>query len=94
MDLSDLVFEMQLAALQLNDFKVISRAMKESLRNFGFEGFVTTLQVDFVGLFHDMLQNRLFLNPPCAEIKISAAIALIYIKVPRGLRAKYNVIIY
>ena len=40
MDLSDLVFEMQLAALQLNDFKVISRAMKESLSNLGFEGFV------------------------------------------------------
>lgn len=94
MDLSDLVFEMQLAALQLNDFKVISRAMKESLSNFGFEGFVMTLQVDFVGLFHDMRQNRLLLNPPRAEIKVSAAIALIYIKVSRGLRAKYNVIIY
>jgi len=94
MDLSDLVFEMQLAAFQLNDFKVISRAMKESLSNFGFEGFVTTLQVDFVGLFHDMLQKRLLLNPPCAEIKVSAAIVLIYIKVSRGLRAKYNVIIY
>ena len=94
MDLSDLVFEMQLAALQLNDFKVISRAMKESLSNFGFEGFVMTLQVDFVGLFPDMRQNRLLLNPPCAEIKVSAAIVLIYIKVSRGLRAKYNVIIY
>jgi|PersoiStandDraft_1058852.scaffolds.fasta_scaffold75909_3 hypothetical protein len=94
MDLSDLVFEMQLAALQLNDFKVISRAMKESLSNFGFEGFVMTLQVDFVGLFHDMRQNRLLPNPPCAEIKVSAAIVLIYIKVSRGLRAKYNVIIY
>ena len=47
----------QLAALQLNDFKVISRAMKESLSNFGFEGFVTTFQVDYVGLFHNMLQT-------------------------------------
>ena len=68
--------------------------MKQSLSNFGFEGFVMTLQVDFVGLFHDMRQNRLLPNPPCAEIKVSAAIVLIYIKVSRGLRAKYNVIIY
>ena len=84
MDLSDLVFEMQLAALQLNDFKVISRAMKESLSNFGFEGFVTTFQVDYVGLFHNMLQNRPLLSPQYAEIKCFAAIALIYIKVPRA----------
>jgi hypothetical protein len=36
-----------------------------------------------VGLFHDMRQNRLLSSPACVEIKFSAAIALIYIKVPR-----------
>ena len=68
--------------------------MEQRLRKLVFDGLVATFQVDFVGLFHDMLQNRLLLNPPRAEIKVSAAIALIYIKVPCGLRAKYNVIIY
>jgi hypothetical protein len=68
--------------------------MEQRLRKLVFDGLVATFQVDFVGLFHDMLQNRLLSSPACVEIKFSAAIALIYIKVSRGLRAKYNVIIY
>ena len=38
MDLSDLVFEMQLAALEINDQQVISRVMEQGFGKLIFEG--------------------------------------------------------
>src|SRR5450830_2201116 len=63
-------------------------------QQFRLRGLCDDIPSRLRGLVSQYAPNRPLLSPQYVEIKFSAATALIYIKVPRWLRAKYNVIIY
>jgi hypothetical protein len=51
----ELLFEMQHAALEINDHQVISRAMKQSFGNLIFNGFLPPFQINnMVWFCHDI----------------------------------------